>query len=125
MIVNNASDHAHRTGVYDNGWGSLYANTFEDLLEGMKRKRKMQFVRLPTAYLAAQGCTCGVCGGAIDESYRLNPDSPDDLKMVTPDPDGYTMVHFFPKTKRMSTAHYYCGWGALIGTVIELGDRLR
>jgi len=86
----------------------------------MKRKRSVQWVIMPTALFADDDC--GVCGMNMVAPYRLNPSEGEASDMVT---EGDTVtIQFYPKTKRLGVSHYYCGWGALIRSIMDLHDRL-
>lgn len=96
------------------------ADTFEALAKGMSRKRSTQYVKMPTAYLAEHGLTCAACGRGIADDYEVNPGEGD----FRPAEDSVTVV-YHPKTKAISTHHYYCGWGLLMGEVFRLADILN
>lgn len=93
------------------------ADTWEALEQGMKRKRKVQWVSVPTAILA--DIPCGVCGTDCDQPYLVNPT---DTRLHTP-PER-TTIQFHPRNKTFTASHYYCGWGALLIQIHELGHRL-
>ena len=84
-----------------------------------------------TAYVALAAVEkkpCAYCGIAIGDPYHVNKGDTkthvDSFRM--PAREGkWAKVRYFPKTKRVILAHYYCSWGHLMDQVVELGHRLQ
>jgi len=93
------------------------ADSFDAIREGTKRFRKSLMIHMPLS--VAGDIPCGSCGINLDQPYELNPGEGD---MRTD--EAYATITYYPKTKRFTAAHYYCGWGALMQRVFDLGERI-
>lgn len=91
------------------------ADTFADFREGMKRKRKDQWVKMPNAGEAGDH-PCSLCGIALRDPYANNKGTPMEFYKA----DEYSTWIYYPKTKSAVGAHYGCSWGALLGAICQI-----
>lgn len=84
-----------------------------------------------TAYIALKAVAkkpCAHCGIAIGDPYYVNKGDAQtrvDSFTVIAREGKWAQVRYFPKSKRVILAHYYCSWGALLTDIVTLGHRLQ
>jgi hypothetical protein len=89
------------------------ADTFADFREGMKRKRKEQWVKMPNDGEAGDR-PCSLCGIKLRDKYVLNPGGPLDQQ------DDQSTWIYTPRTKTAVGVHYGCSWGALFSAIAQI-----
>lgn len=89
------------------------ADTFADFREGMKRKRKQQWVKMPNSGEAGDR-PCSLCGIALRDPYASNPGGP-----LTQVDDQSTWI-YTPSTKTAVGVHYGCSWGAIFNAICQI-----
>ena len=89
------------------------ADTFADFREGMKRKRKEQWVKMPNDGEAGDR-PCSICGIALRDAYASNPGGP-----LTQVDDQSTWI-YTPRTKSAVGVHYGCSWSALFSAIAQI-----
>ena len=83
------------------------ADTFADLWEGVKRKRKSLLVHMPNDGEAGD-ILCASCG------IKLRDIGPDASK-----PDQWSTWTVYPREKKAVAQHYYCSWGSLMQEIFD------
>lgn len=91
------------------------ADTFADLREGMKRKRKEQWVKMPNTGEAGDK-PCSICGIKLRDPYPQNAGTP--MEFYKAD-DQSTWV-YTPRTKSVVGVHYGCSWNALLSAIVQI-----
>ena len=94
------------------------ADTFADLREGTKRKRKKLLVKMPNAGEAGDR-QCAHCGRLLRDPYPIDGD-PDRLSQAEEESSWWV----FPREKRMVGLHYYCSWARIMDRVLDLADEM-
>lgn len=89
------------------------ADTFADFREGMKRKRKEQWVKMPNDGEAGDR-PCSICGIALRDAYASNAGGP-----LTQVDDQSTWI-YTPRTKSAVGVHYGCSWSALFSAIAQI-----
>jgi hypothetical protein len=89
------------------------ADTFDDFREGMKRKRKEQWVLMPNTGEAGDRL-CSLCGVKLRDKYQLNPGGLFDQQ------DKQSTWIYTPRTKTVVGVHYGCSWGAIFNAIAQI-----
>jgi hypothetical protein len=91
------------------------ADTFADFREGMKRKRKEQWVLMPNTGEAGAR-PCSRCGIALRDPYPHNEGTPMEFYKA----DEKSTWIYTPRTKSAVGIHYGCSWGALFEAICAI-----
>lgn len=93
------------------------ADTFADLAEGMKRKRKVQMVHMPNDGEAGLE-KCATCGVRLRMKYAANKGGPKTQQ------DKFSTWTYYPAKKVAVGQHYGCSWLTLMQDVYALGKKM-
>lgn len=91
------------------------ADTFADFREGIKRKRKEQWVLMPNTGEAGEK-PCSICGVKLRDPYAHNAGTPSEFYKA----DEKSTWIYTPSTKNVVGVHYGCSWGALFSAIAQI-----
>jgi hypothetical protein len=91
------------------------ADTFADFREGMKRKRKQQWVMMPNDGEAGDR-PCSLCGVALRDPYVRNEGMSSEFYKA----DEQSTWIYYPSTKTAVGMHYGCSWGAIFNAIAQI-----